>query len=248
MGEVDSGRARGPEGADPLRPTGEETVVTIDGPAGAGKSTTAREVARRLGYRYLDSGALYRALTHALLAEGVPADRWPELDRDTLDRLAVEVVPGAGTLMLWHRGRRLTDELRTDRVNAHVSLVARLPVVREWLLGHQRALGALGRLVTDGRDMGTVVFPSAGTKVFLVADLEERARRRLTEQGSDGADDAELRRAASRLSERDEIDSTRETAPLRAASDAVVIDTTTLDFEEQVGRVVDLARKRRPSR
>lgn len=223
---------------------GQDSVVTIDGPAGAGKSSTAREVARRLGYRYLDSGALYRALTYALLDDGLPPESWPDLERATLDALGVEVEPGDQTLALSHRGRPLVDELRTEAVNLHVSAVARLPVVREWLIGHQRALGAFGRLVTDGRDMGTVVFPHAGTKVFLVADLHERARRRLREQGATTPAGGEVEAAAARLAERDEVDRSRETSPLRAAPDAVILDTTTLDFEDQVRAVVDLARSR----
>jgi cytidylate kinase len=219
------------------------TVVTLDGPAGAGKSTTAREVARRLGYRYLDSGALYRALTFALLDEAVPPEEWDSLDGAALDTLGIEVRPEGETLVVSHRGRRLGTELRTEAVTRRVSDAARLPAVRDWLLGHQRALGRYGRLVADGRDMGTVVFPEAGTKVFLEADLTERARRRLREQGVDEPDADETAREAQRLEERDLRDSTRETAPLRAADDAVRLDTTALDFESQVEAVVALARQ-----
>ena len=222
------------------------TVVTLDGPAGAGKSTTAREVARRLGYRYLDSGALYRALTFALLEDGVPEELWPHLDRHALDALGVQVVPDETTLVVAHRGRRLAGELRTASVTASVSNVARLSAVRAWLLGHQRALGRQGRLVADGRDMGTVVFPDAGTKVFLEADLTERARRRLREQGVAEPDEDTTAREAERLEARDRTDRTRETAPLRAAPDAIHLDTTGLDFDAQVDAVVELARKQDP--
>lgn len=226
------------DGADAAR-----TVVTLDGPAGAGKSTTAREVARRLGYRYLDSGALYRALTFALLEEGVDEAVWGDLDREALDALGVTVVPAEGTLELGHRGRPLADELRTPRVTARVSAVARLPAVRRWLLRHQQALGRHGRLVTDGRDMGTVVFPEAGTKVFLQADLDERARRRLRDQGVRAPGAREQEQEAEKLAARDHADMSRETSPLRPADDAVVLDTTALDFEEQVEAVVALARR-----
>ncbi len=235
-------RADGPTSA-----SGQQTVVTIDGPAGAGKSTTAREVARRLGYRYLDSGALYRALTYALLAKDVAPERWPDLDAQDLDGLGIEVEPGDGTLVLSFEGRVLGPELRTEAVNGRVSSLARLPAVRAWLLRHQRALGAHGRLVTDGRDMGTVVFPDAGTKVFLEADLNERARRRLLERGSEDPDPPLIRREADRLAERDRTDRTREASPLRAAEGAVVLDTTRLDFEAQVASVVELARRNDPA-
>jgi 3-phosphoshikimate 1-carboxyvinyltransferase len=234
-------RLRG--GRAPIQASGQATVVTIDGPAGAGKSTTAREVARRLGYRYLDSGALYRALTYALLTADVPPELWPGLDARRLDDLGVGVVPGDGTLVLSFRGRELGPELRTDAVNARVSSLARLPAVRKWLLRHQRALGAHGRLVTDGRDMGTVVFPEAGTKVFLEADLAERARRRLLEQGVQAPNEVAIRAEAERLAGRDRIDRSREASPLRPAAGAVVLDTTTLDFEAQVQSVVALARQ-----
>ncbi len=219
------------------------TVVTIDGPAGAGKSTTAREVARRLGYRYLDSGALYRALTFALLAEGVPPERWAALEGGDLDRLEVAVTPDQNTLVVCHRGRPLGDELRSAEVTARVSAVARLPAVREWLLAWQRGLGQQGRLVTDGRDMGTVVFPDAGTKVYLEADLEERARRRLGDTGIMEPTAEETAREAQRLAARDRLDMARETAPLRAAPGAVVLDTTDMDFDQQVEAVVALVRQ-----
>lgn len=221
----------------------ERTVVTLDGPAGSGKSTTAREVARRLGYRYLDSGALYRAITHALLTEGVAEARWPELTADSLDALGVEAEPGEETLILRHRGAVLADELRTPEVTAHVSSVARLPAVRGWLLETQRALGRHGRLVADGRDMGSVVFPRAGTKVFLEADLRERARRRLRDRGVGHPDDADVRGEAERLAGRDRADTRREASPLRVPEGAHRLDTTELAFEEQVERVVTLARR-----
>lgn len=221
----------------------EHTVVTLDGPAGSGKSTTAREVARRLGYRYLDSGALYRMITHALLAEGVDPDEWPELTGDDLAALDVSAEAGDETLVLRHRGEVLTDELRTEEVTEYVSAVARVAAVRSWLLDTQRALGRSGRLVADGRDMGSVVFPDAGTKVFLEADLRERARRRLGDRGVEDPKAEAVAAEADRLSARDAADAGRETAPLRVPEGAHRLDTTELDFEEQVERVVALARE-----
>ena len=220
----------------------ERTIVTLDGPAGAGKSTTAREVARRLGYRYLDSGALYRGLTFALLEAGVPEADWPVLGSTDLDRLGLGVRAGDTTLELSLDGRMLGAELRTPEVTARVSGLARNPAVRGWLLDTQRALGSEGRLVADGRDMGTVVFPEAGTKVFLDANPHERARRRLGDQGVVSPSEEEVVSEAERLLARDRQDRERAHAPLRPAPDAWVLDTTGLTFEEQVRAIVNRAR------
>ena len=201
----------------------DRTIVTLDGPAGAGKSTTAREVARRLGYRYLDSGALYRGLTHALLQGGIEPDLWPSLTRRQLDGLGLEVRPTAETLELALHGTTLGPELRTPRVTSLVSSLARNPAVRAWLLETQRRLGAEGRLVADGRDMGTVVFPGAGTKVYLDADPLERARRRLGDQGVPEPSGEEVALEAERLLARDRQDRERSHAPLRPAPDAWIL-------------------------
>lgn len=219
------------------------TIVTLDGPAGSGKSTTAREVARRLGYRYLDSGALYRMLTHALLDQQIAPERWPDLTAAELSQLGVSARPGDETLVLDYRGCRLGDELRTVEVTRHVSHLAQLPAVRAWLLDTQRDLGRAGRLVADGRDMGTVVFPEAGTKVFLEADLAERARRRLLDEGVAAPDEQNLGDEALRLKERDRADRERVESPLRVPDGATIIDTTGLSFDAQVNRVVELAQK-----
>lgn len=221
----------------------EHSIVTLDGPAGAGKSTTAREVARRLGYRYLDSGALYRGLTYALLEAGVAEARWPELERSDLEGLGLTARAGDETLEIALRGRALGPELRGAEVTARVSTLARNPAVRAWLLNTQRALGAAGRLVADGRDMGTVVFPEAGTKVYLDADPHERARRRLGDQGYAHPSEEEVALEAERLLARDRQDRERAHAPLRPAPDAWVLDTTGLTFDEQVEAIVDRARR-----
>lgn len=220
------------------------TLVTLDGPAGVGKSTTARAVAGELGWRYLDSGALYRAVTLGLLRSDRPRDSWEALDDAALSSLGIEVIPGDSTLEIRHRGVPVPDaDLRTPEVTAHVSSVARIPAVRGWLWSAQQAAASKGRLVADGRDMGTVVFPQAATKVFLVADPLERARRRLLDHGVYDPDPGEVSTEAEKLAERDEIDSTRAVAPLRRPPDARELDTTGLDFEAQVARVVAWARE-----
>ena len=219
-------------------------IVAIDGPAGSGKSSTAKEVARRLGFRHLDSGAFYRALTRAALDAGLPPDSWDDLDGAALDRLAVSSRPGPDGFRLFAGERDVTDAIRGEDVTRHVSRIARIGAVREWLLGRLRDAGAVD-LVADGRDMGTVVFPHADVKVFLVADPRERARRRLAERGVHGPDEATLALEVGRLLDRDRQDMERPVAPLRKAEDAVELDTTGLTFEGQVARIVELVERRR---
>ena len=217
--------------------------MTLDGPAGSGKSTTAKEVARRLGLRHLDSGALYRALTFALLDRGVPDAEWPGLGVEAFASLGVELRPSDGGFEVHAGGRLLVDELRSAEVTDRVPILARLPAARACLLDLQRSAGAHGRLVADGRDMGTVVFPDADLKVFLVADVEERARRRLKQDGDETPSAQLLQEQVEAISERDHIDSARDISPLRKPAGAVEIDTTKLSFEEQVSAIVALARR-----
>jgi len=219
-------------------------VIALDGPAGSGKSSTAKAVAAELGYRHLDSGAFYRAITHAALQAGIPAERWPELTEAELDRLDVHGRPDAKGYTLTVAGAEVSAEIRSAAVNAHVSRMAAVPAVRGWLMDALREAGARGGLVADGRDIGTVVFPDAELKVYLVADPAERARRRLREQGAAEPSDDEVGAEAARLLGRDEVDSTRPVAPLARAADAVEVDTTGLEFTAQVAEIVRLARAR----
>jgi cytidylate kinase len=195
-------------------------------------------VARRLGLRHLDTGSLYRALTHALLEAGIDPDRWPELESEHLAELGVSLEPGPGQFSIERHGRTLDRELRTPAVTGHVSRVAALPAVRGWLLEIQRSAARLGGLVADGRDLGSVVFPDADLKFFLTADLDERARRRLGDQGVKAPGDDEIQEEARRLQSRDRTDASRAHAPLTRPPDAVVLDTTRLDFDDQVETIV----------
>lgn len=219
-------------------------VVAIDGPAGSGKSSTAKAVAADLGYLHLDSGAFYRAITLAALEAGLPIERWPELTEEQLSRLGVGWFPAADGFHLRVGDRDATEAIRSPEVNAHVSRMAAVPAVRDWLLSALRSAGEAGGLVADGRDIGTVVFPDAELKVFLVCDPGERARRRLLEQGASAPADEEVAAERARLAERDRLDSSRAVAPLLRAADAVQLDTTTLDFPTQVRAITRLARER----
>jgi cytidylate kinase len=219
---------------------GRGPVVTLDGPAGSGKSTTARAVATRLGFRHLDSGALYRALTLALLETGVPEEEWDGLGKEDLQDLDVHISPTKTGFDVQVGGRVVRDELRSPEVTSRVAHLARLAASRASLLALQRTAGEHGRLVADGRDMGTVVFPDADVKVYLVADLAERARRRLRDEGVVDPTETEVVAQSKHIAERDRSDSEREHSPLRRPENAHLIDTTRLTFEDQVDAIVAL--------
>jgi len=223
-------------------------VIAIDGPAGTGKSTTAREVASRLGWRYIDSGAFYRVAALLALRHGLDlaaaADRGRL--RDALEEADIrqEVVGGVSHVRL--DGDDVSVEVRTPAVTAIVSRVADDPDLRAIVnSGLRRQVGDRPAVI-DGRDIGTVVFPDAFLKVFLVASLEERARRRMEEAEPLRAEDPSvLASYAQSLAERDRQDREREVGPLRPAGDAVHLDTSDLDISAQVARVVRMARERR---
>lgn len=222
-------------------------VVAIDGPAGAGKSTVAREVAAALGYTLVDTGSLYRA--SALVAEraGVPID-----DRAAVEE-TVRAAVAAGTLRLEAGDGGLTrvlvggvdpaEALRTPAMSMGASAVAAYPGVREALLDAQRAFGRRGAVVLEGRDIGTVVFPRAELKVFLTATAEERARRRCDELRGKGVD-ADYGVTLAEVRQRDHQDASREIAPLREAPDAVRLDSSAMEPQAVVDAIVALARSR----
>lgn len=220
-------------------------IIAIDGPAGSGKSSTAKAVASRLGFRHLDSGAFYRALTFAALDRGLAVESWAELDGETLASLGVHTEPGGQGFDFFIGDRSITDDIRSADVNAHVSDMAAIPAVRTWLMDQLRAAADTSDLVADGRDIGTVVFPNADVKVFLIAQSETRAKRRLAEMGNVEPTYIDIQNEVDRLGKRDRMDSQRATAPLKQAPDAIVIDTTALDFEEQVDKIVQFAERAR---
>jgi cytidylate kinase len=222
---------------------GRGLIVTLDGPAGAGKTSTAQEVARRLELPHLDSGALYRALTFALLEAGVAEERWPDLTVADLEALGVSLHGTREGFDVRVGGQPVAEQLRSREVTSRVSTLAQVSAARQCLLNLQRSAAEQGGLVADGRDMGSVVFPEAQVKVFLVADLEERARRRLLQEGSPAKSAEEVTAEAEAIARRDEQDSGRAISPLRKPDGAVEIDTTRLSFEEQVDSIVGLARR-----
>jgi len=208
-------------------------VIAIDGPAGAGKSTVARAVAERLGFTYLDSGAMYRCVALAALERGADPD-----DEAATGALAASLAIELDGERVSLDGRDVRAAIRDPRVTEAASRVSVHPAVREAMVAEQRRLIAAGRYVAEGRDIGTVVSPDAPLKVFLSASPEERARRRAAQTGEDPA----LVLAAQR--ERDARDEGREHSALRPAADAVELDTTGLTLDEVVGRVESLARER----
>jgi CMP/dCMP kinase len=204
-------------------------IVAIDGPAGAGKSTVARRLAERLGFRYLDTGAMYRALTWLAMREAIPLDQGRRLGELARDYPVALDEDGRVTIA----GKDVTDAIRQARIDRLVPVVARHNEVRVVMRERQRDLAELGNAVIEGRDIGTVVAPDAEVKVYLVADRNVRAERRLAERPDIGAD-----ALATDLRMRDESDAAR----MRPADDAVVIDTSTLDVEDVVTRIEALVR------
>jgi len=217
--------------------------VAIDGPAGSGKSSTAREVSRRLRYAYVDSGAVYRACALvALDALGDPQTWTDEAVVAAARARGIAVRAQSGAFEVTAGGLNVEPEIRTPRVTEQASRVATMGPVRDFVNRLLRTAAAEGGVVMDGRDIGTVVFPDAEVKIFMVAHPEERARRRLAEKG-ETVNRRSLEVEAGVLQERDARDSRRDVAPLQMAEGATVIDTSAMDFEHQVALVVDLARK-----
>jgi cytidylate kinase len=223
---------RGGEGRQPRH-----VVIAIDGPAASGKSSTAQWVAQRLGYRHVDSGSLYRAATAAQLRRDATARGWSEADVLEAAR-GVTLAVGTTSFAPLIDGRPADDEIRGAEVTRHVSQVARMPGVRAWVNAQVQRAAELHDVVVDGRDMGTVVFPNADLKVFLVADPWERARRRLMQLLLRRPTDDEIAEETDRIVRRDALDAMQTTQ----AADAVFIDTTYLTQEEQVERIVALAK------
>ena len=218
-------------------------TIAIDGPAGAGKSTVAQIVAGELNYTYIDTGAMYRALTWQAICEdfsGQAVNQIIQIAQSCSLNLAYQ----CGKTYVVVNGVDVTEEIRLPEVSRMVSAVALIPEVRAQMLVKQRAMAGMGGVVMDGRDIGTHVLPGADIKIFLTASIEERARRRWLELRQKGFDIDQLQ-MQQEIAARDKIDSEREVAPLRQAKDAILLDTTELSISETVDAILALCKERR---
>ncbi len=216
-------------------------VVAIDGPAGAGKSTIAKLAAEKLGYAYIDTGAMYRSVAWSFLQTGAA------FDEGFISKLAAAMVidfkPEARINRVFVDGTEVTDAIRTPEVTAVVSRVAAIGAVREAMVEQQRRMGTVGGVLMDGRDIGTVVFPNAQLKIFLTASVEERARRRYKEMLQKGQQ-VELEKLAADIAARDKADSERAIGPLRQAEDAILLDTSDMSISQVTEKILQLVQER----
>ena len=216
-------------------------VIAIDGPAASGKSTTAKLVAEGLGYLHVDTGAMYRAATLKVLRAGIPADDQSRV-ADLIEATRIELRNENGTLRVLLDGEDVSDEVRSPEVTRSVSSVSSIRRVREVMVREQRRMGERGGIVLEGRDIGTVVFPDADLKFYMVAGIDARARRRGDELRERGIQ-ADIEGLKEEIRDRDRLDSTRAESPLRKADDAIEVDTSNMTIGEQVALVTTTARR-----
>ena len=218
------------------------SIITIDGPSGSGKSTVSREVARRLGYTYLDTGAMYRAVGWLTIQENIDPTDTDQL-APLLATMELAMAPGPEDVLVHVNGQDVSRAIRTADMGMVASRVSAMPLVRQKLVEMQRQIGRKGRIVAEGRDMGTVVFPQAPHKFFLNASAEERARRR-TLQLRERGEEVEQEEILQQLMARDEADSSRALSPLKPAADTIIIDSSQMDAAQVVNFIMDhLAKK-----
>lgn len=221
-------------------------IIAIDGPSGAGKSTVAKAIATRLGFSCLDTGAMYRCIAWQALEDGVSLDDGAVLGQIAREReISFETQLGNPVASVIRMGGAdVTKAIRVSRIDRSVGSVSAHPSVRDALLQQQRRIGYAGNYVVEGRDIGTVVFPDAEVKVFLTASPEERARRRVGQNKRRGVGNTSYQEVLADIISRDALDSSRDTAPLAAAEDAILIDSTVMKYGDVVDRICALARER----
>ncbi len=212
-------------------------IITIDGPSGAGKSTVSKKLAEKLGYLYLDTGAMYRACALKAFKMGLDPSREEDAQK-VASALELKLIPAGAQIRIFLDGEDVTDKIRTEEVGMGASKISRHRVIRQKLWEIQRKLGEQGGVVAEGRDMGTVVFPDADYKFFLTASLEERAKRRYLELLQRG-EKVELEQIKKEVEKRDAQDSQRDLAPLKPAPDAIQIDTTNLNIDQVVALLLE---------
>ncbi|MBD3561545.1 (d)CMP kinase, partial [Planktothrix sp. FACHB-1355] len=223
-----------------------QPIVAIDGPAGAGKSTVARQVAQALKLLYLDTGAMYRAVTWLVLESGISIEDEPAI-AEIVSKCDIELGMGdepQAPIRVWINGQEVTQAIRSLEITSHVSAIAAQTPVRQELVKQQQRWGEKGGIVIEGRDIGTHVFPDAELKIFLTASVQERARRRQQDLKNRGEADLSLEQMQQNLSERDWKDSNRNIAPLRKAPDAIEIQTDGLSIAEVTDRIITLYREK----
>lgn len=218
--------------------------VAIDGPASSGKSTVAKIIAKRFGYVYCDTGAMYRSVTWAALENGIDVSDIKQVI-DLARRIKITFEPGQPDQRVFVDGHEVTKNIRTEKIAANVSAVAAIPEVRARMVEQQRQIAQAGGIVMDGRDIGTTVLPDAQVKVFLVASAHERARRRYEENLQKGLATQSLDELEAAIKLRDQKDSTRKVSPLTQAKDAILIDTTSLTIDQVVDEISALIKKTR---
>lgn len=213
-------------------------IIAIDGPAATGKSTTAKGVAQQLGFIYLDTGAMYRCVTLAVLNEGVDIKNSDQLN-DLLSKIDIDIKMEDGSYEIFLNSKDVSVEIRSPEVTRNVSAVSAVKEVRQAMVRNQRLIALKTDCVMEGRDIGTVVFPNAEFKFFLIADSYVRAERRQKDLQAIG-EEKSIEELEEDIKRRDEYDSSREISPLKKAEDAIVIDTTYLSIDEQVSRIIEI--------
>jgi len=221
----------------------DKLIIAIDGPASSGKSTTAKELAKRLEYVYLDTGAMYRACGLQAFRKKISLDNTPALAK-MMQEIKVEIKYSLPNNIVLLDGQDVSDAIREPQVGKMASDISAISLVRKGMTALQRKLGKDKGIVMDGRDIGTVVFPDADFKFFMVADLDTRAQRRYFEEKAKGSEKT-FEEVKTELAQRDYNDSHRDIAPLKKANDAIIIDSTSLSIQEQVDKILNIIRKKK---